>query len=739
VIYQTSNCRNVLTPAAVAAALMLGTATGSFAQLATSPSPLPSTPTTAAPVVMVPEVVVSAPANPPAAQAPNRAPKAPAAAQQDSTPRAAKVVKQVEEPEPAPKPRKAQQSTAARKAAPEAAPQVKIEPVLVEPSAVSVAPTGTTTPVDQVGSSVTVITSQEIEAQQRRSANDVLKSVPGVNVVQGGGPGALTSVFIRGTNSNHSKALIDGIDVSDPSGVNRSFNFGHLTTFDIDRVEVLRGPQSGLYGADAIGGVVVAYTKKGDGPLKVDALAEAGSFGTFNQAVSARGSVERFNYAFNVGHFRADNVPVTPTEILLTGTKALNSAYDNMTYSTKLGVDVTRDVTLNFVARYSQTAFGFQGDSFSFADFTNRPDATKSTQDTQQFYTRGEAVWSLYGGRVKTYVGINYTDLTTEDFSPSNGASVAQGQRTKYDWRSVVEVTRGLVVTAGADHQTEKLQVTDLAAEESNTGVYVQAQVDPVRNLFLVGNVRHDENETFGGATTWRFAPAYLIEPTGTKLKGSVGTAFKAPSLSQKFQDFPAFGFFANPNLKPEESLGYDIGFEQALFGNRAQFGATYFRNDVTNLINGTFDQVTFLSSVANIGKATTTGVETFASADVTDDVRVRGDYTYLEAFDEITGKELLRRPRRKATLSVGWKPSTPLLLTGSVTYVGGALDVDRTSFATVALPSYTLVNIAADYKLNSNMSVFGRIDNLFDKHYQNPNGFEGTGIGAYAGLKFNN
>lgn len=686
-------------------------ASTAHAQLATSPSP-----------VQVPEVTVTAPSQ--GAGKPDRQAKAPSAAQQSSTPRA--------------EPRRA---SAVAAAPPATAASGDGEPAsgAADPATLTVSPTANTQSVDTVASSVTVVTGQEIEAQQRRSANDVLKSVPGVNVVQGGGPGALTSVFIRGTNSNHSKAIIDGIDVSDPSGVNRSFNFGHLTTFDLDRVEVLRGPQSGLYGADALGGVVVAYTKKGDGPLKVEALAEAGSFGTFNQAVGARGSVERFNYAFNVSHSRADSVPVTPGDILLPGTRALKSNYDNMTYSTKLGVDVTRDVTLNFVARYIDTAFGFQGDSFNFGDNTNRPDPTRSTQATQQFYTRGEAIWSLFGGRVKNIVGINYSDLTTKDFSPSNGSSYADGQRVKCDWRSVVEVARGVTVTAGADYQTEKLQVPGLEAQESNAGAYLQAQLEPVRNLFLVGNVRYDDNETFGGASTWRFAPAYLFEATGTKLKGSIGTAFKAPSLSQKFQDFPAFFFFANPNLKPEESTGYDFGFEQAVFAGRAQFGATYFHNDITNLIVGTFDPATFISSVDNVGKAATKGVEVFASADVTDALRVRMDYTYMEAFDETTGDELKRRPRHKATVSAGWKPTQPLLLTASVTYFGTSLDFDRPTFSPVKVADYTLVNVAADYAINGNVSLFGRIDNLFDKKYQSPAGFEGTGIGAFAGVKLRN
>ena len=670
------------------------------AQLATSPAP-----------VQIPEVTVTAPSDGAGKAAPAPRPvKAPAAAQQSSTPRVQN------KPEPI---------AEAPNVKPKSAP---VEQVAVDPATVSVSPTGTTQSVEQIGSSVTVVTSQEIEAQQRRTANDVLRSVPGVNVVQSGGPGALTSLFVRGTNSNHTKVLIDGIDVSDPSSANRTFNFGHLTAFDLDRIEVLRGPQSGLYGADALGGVVVVYTKKGDGPLKVDALVEGGSFGTFNQALSARGSVDKFNYAFNVSHFQADKVAVTPVEILAPGVRQLKNSYDNWTYSTKLGVDVTRDVTLNLAVRYTDANYAFQSSQF---------DKTRSEQASDQFYTRGEAVWRLFDGRVTNYFGINYTDVTTDNTTPF-GKSFADGQRVKYDWRSVVDVARGVAVTAGADYQKEKLQTDVFAADEANSGVYAQLQVEPVRNLFLVGNVRFDDNETFGSATTWRFAPAYVIEATSTKIKGSVGTAFKAPSLSQRYQDFAPF-FFGNPNLRPEESTGYDIGFEQGVFNNRAQFGVTYFRNDITDLINGSFDTVRGVFSLDNVDKAKTSGYELFASADLTDTVRVRGDYTYTESIDVNTGADLKNRSRHKATVSAGWKPITPLLLTGSITYIGPAQNFDRVTFNDVTNPGFTLVNIAADYTLNDHMSLFGRIDNVFDKHYQNPNGYEGTGIGAYAGIKFRN
>jgi vitamin B12 transporter len=691
------------------AAAIVSQPLAAMAQLSTSPAP-----------VQVPEVAVTAPAESGAIRRPTRPVKAPTAAEQSSTPRSAAKASSAEAGQPAP-------------GAAEAA-----SPDTIDPASLAVAPTGTSEPVETIGSSVTVITAAEIDAQQRRTGNEILKSVPGVNVVQTGGAGGLTSVFIRGTNSNHTKVLIDGIDVSDPSSANRSYNFGLLTAFDLDRVEVLRGPQSGLYGSDALGGVVVIYSKKGEGPLKVEALTEGGSFGTFNQAVAARGSSGGFNYAFNLSHYRVGDVPVTPKESLLPGVPRLNSSYENTTASTKLGFDLSPEVTLNFAGRFTNSGYGFQSDSPD-ANFNFYADGTKSTQKTDQFYTRSEAVWRALGGRVTSYFGINTTDISTTNFSPSSGNTFSDGQRVKVDWRSVVQVSRGVVVTAGADSQKEELQNDTVAVSEASRGGYVQAQLEPLPNLFLVGNLRRDDNDVFGGATTWRFAPAYLLEATGTKFKGSVGTAFKAPALSQRYQDDPANFFVANPNLVPEESTGYDIGFEQALFGNRAQFGATYFYNDITNLIKFKFDPDLGAFTLVNIGRGKTSGMEVFASADVSDALRLRGDYTYTEAFNADTGAELVRTPRHKATISAGWKPSAPLLLSASATYVGPSRDFDRVSSADVILAGFTVVNLAADYKLNETVNLFGRIDNVFDRRYQNPAGFEATGIGAYVGVKLHN
>ena len=600
---------------------------------------------------------------------------------------------------------------------------------------VVVSPTSVPTPSENVAGSVTVITAQDLEAEQRRTAPDALSTVPGINVVQTGGAGGLTSIFMRGTNSNHVKVLIDGMEVSDPSNPNRSFDFGHLLTGDIAQIEVLRGPQSGLYGADALGGVIVITTKKGEGPPKVTGMMEAGSFGTFNQTASASGSEGKFNYSLNLGHFRSTDTPVTPLELLPPGRARNNDFYDNLTYATKFGWDVSRNLEFNVVARYTDAMLKFTGDDFSV--FPAAPDATQSKQVVHQFYTRGETVLTLLDGRFKNYFAVGYINDWNWNQTPSIPLpTVNQGDRIKYDWRGVATVAPGLTVIMGLEQQTERIDVPTTSAEESNRAGYLELQAEVAKRFFLAANVRLDDNENFGEAATWRVAPAYIVPGTETKLKGSIGTAFKAPSLSQRFVDFPAFGFFANRNLQPEEALGYDIGFEQPLFNNRLRFGTTYFHYDIDNLI--TFND-TFTTNI-NIGRAKTYGTETFASLAVTEWLRLRADYTHTTAIDADTGLELVRRPKDKTSLTATWNVTDPWRLSATVLHVSSWVDTDRFgSIPRLTAPGYTVVNLATDYKVTDKATLFGRIDNLFDEHYQDPTGFLRPGIGAYVGVKLTN
>jgi vitamin B12 transporter len=292
----------------------------------------------------------------------------------------------------------------------------------------------------------------------------------------------------------------------------------------------------------------------------------------------------------------------------------------------------------------------------------------------------------------------------------------------------------GQVLTFGAEHQLDEIDDSaPVVAQMANDAVFLQLQSSFGERFFNTTSVRYDNNDRFGGKATFRVAPAFLIPETGTKLKGSIGTGFKAPTLDDMFDSYPEFGFFANPYLKPETSVGYDIGFEQSLFGDRAAFGATYFHNNIANLISinetGT--------SLANIGQATTQGVETFVSYRPVKAVTLRADYTYTNAVDDILHQELLRRPRDKASLNATWQVTEAASVSATVLYVGPWVDINRSgSVSGLIAKGYTLVNLAGSYDLGHGLTAFARINNLLDQHYQDPTGFLHPGLGVFAGLR---
>jgi vitamin B12 transporter len=605
-----------------------------------------------------------------------------------------------------------------------------------------VSPTGIAASSGQTPSSVTVITAQDIATQQYRTVPEALSTVPGLNVVPTGGPGGQTSVFMRGTNSNHTKILIDGIDVGDPSTPNAAFDFGHLVTGDIEQIEVLRGPQSGLYGSDAIGGVVSIITRKGDGPPRVTGSIETGSYGTMNQNVGLSGSQDNFNYAVDVGHLHVNDLPVTPLQLLPPGQRAIGNNYDNMTYSTKVGADINEFWSVNAVARYTEATLHFTGDNFNV--FPSVPNAEQSTHEVRQLFTREEAVLSLLDGRIKNYFGVNYTNEFSSDIAPGDPAATdTTGTRLKYDWHAVTQLAAGQNLVVGAEQQTETIDTTGFSAQNGNQAGFIELQNQWADRLFLVTNFRDDFNDRFGEHATYRIAPAVILPFSETKLKASYGTGFKAPSLSQLFQNFPDFNFFGNPDLKPEQSTGYDVGFEQPLFNDHIRFGSTYFHNNITDLIDsGTGTDVfgnVFFTNV-NIDKAITEGTENFAQFNITKRFNIRADYTFTRAVDESTGIQLLRRPKEKWSTTATWKPVDPLTLSATVLHVSSWLDVSRDGSQTnLYAPGYTIVNLRSDYAINDQIKVFSRIDNLFNLHYQNPTGFLAPGLGVFGGVRFAN
>jgi vitamin B12 transporter len=597
-----------------------------------------------------------------------------------------------------------------------------------EMQAVVVTATRIPTPELQIASSVTVVTAEEISERQIRTVPDLLKEIPGLNVVQSGGPGGQTSVFIRGTNSNHTKVLIDGIDVSDPSSPVGSFDFGQLLTQDIQKVEILRGPQSGLYGSDAIGGVINVITKSGSGPAQLAVNLEGGSFDSLNQMGHLSGSLDRFHYAATIDHFHSGATAVTPLDYLPPGQQRIDDAYDNLTASTKLGLDVTEHFDMGLVARYTDSHLHFTGDNFD--NFPSTPDTSQSESTTLQYYTRGTAHLVSFEGALEQTIGAAYDNIKSHDFSPDGPPTDNFGARVKYDWQGIAAVTGGERLVLGAEHQRDSITVPISASTVINSS-YGELQSSFSERFYDTLAVRYDDNDRFGSKVTYRFAPAFLITESGTKLKGSVGTGFKAPTLSEMFQNFPDSGFFANPNLRPESSLGWDLGFEQSLLGDAPIFGATYFHNEIKNLIDP--NATTYL----NIGRAMTEGVESFVTYRPLPSLTLRLDYTYTHAVDQATQLELLRRPKNKESLNTNWQVTDRLSFNAVLLSASSWVDTNRDgSIPRLDAPGYTTVDLAAIYDLSTHWALTGRITNLLNRHYQNPDAFDQPTLGAFAGIK---
>jgi vitamin B12 transporter len=591
------------------------------------------------------------------------------------------------------------------------------------------------TPESEVASSVTVINAEQIAAMQATTLPDVLKFVPGLNLVQSGGQGGQTSIFMRGTNSNHVKVIVDGIDVTDPSTPTATFNFGQFTVQDIERIEILRGPQSGLYGSDAIGGVINIITRNGSGPPRLTAAIEGGSFQTFNQAAGVSGSQDSLSYSATVEHVHAGSTPVTPLDLLPAGEGRRNDYDDNLTASTKLGYAISSNMDVGVVGRYTDSHLHFTSDAFDPVTFASFPDANQSESDTTGLYGRVFGHLALMDGRLDQTLGVAYTHERSFSKSPDFDDELDIGKRLKVDYQGSAKLldseADSQTLVFGAEHARDQVSEPIDAGLSIDSG-YLELQSQFARQLFTAINVRYDGNSQFGHDWTYRFAPTYVIAPTGTQIRASIGTGFKAPTLAELYENFPPF-FFGNPDLKPEKSVGWDAGVEQSLLQDAVHVGATWFHIRLHDLI----DTDVTGSTYANVDRATTRGVESFISYKPWSALSLRLDYTFTEATDDVLRQELLRRPKHKATFNADWQASNALSVDLNLMYLGSWIDASRDfSVPRLAAPGYFTANVAGNYKLTQNFEIYVRVGNLLDRHYENPVGFQQPYFGAFGGIK---
>lgn len=620
--------------------------------------------------------------------------------------------------------------------------EVDAEPVVVTATRVP-------TSIEQVGSSVTVISTDEIAQKQWHTVADALAAVPGIHVAPSGGPGAQTSVFARGTNSNHTLILIDGIRASDPSTPTGAYDFAHLLLDDVERIEIVRGPQSTLYGSDAIGGVINIITRHGRNGTHAFGRVDGGSFHTLSEAAGLNGAGRAFHYALNVSHLGTDGQDVTPLR-LRTGAPAENDGYKNTTVGLNAGIAPTANTELNVITRYNR--------ALSHLDVGNGEDPdsySTARQGTARLEARGAFLDNLW----HPLLAISHTEHQRLNFNERQVPTGDEDHTRFNGTRDMVEFQNDLhfgtvnVLTLGAESRKETMKASGTSVYGSTFGDFIITQNTDTgersKAAYLLdqiklgdhwrGNagIRWDDHESFDPVVTYRIAPLFLIPETGTRLKASYGTGFKAPSLYERFGNAPTnYGtaYTGNPALKPEESSGWEAGVEQAALGGRIEGGASYFSNRIENLIE-TIYLPSFDSTSVNISQAKTWGNEVYLSARATSKLNLRLDYTYTRTQDA-NGLELLRRPRHAVRMDAEYRMSSTHRFSLETLYTGAQQDVDRVSGARIINGSYTLVNLAATTDLGRHWSVFWRLQNLLNHSYEPVSGFQGPGRGLFVGVR---
>jgi vitamin B12 transporter len=566
-------------------------------------------------------------------------------------------------------------------------------------------------------SSATVITGDEIARSQQTFVADILRGEPGVSVASTGEPGSQTGVFLRGANSDGTLVLVDGIPVN--NAFNNSFDFSTLPVNNIDRIEILRGPQSTLYGSEALGGVVNIVTKDGGGPPTGSAQVEYGSFNSL---------LTRGNFSAGEGKFYFSG----DASFRSTDNDRTNSAYQGINFSSRLGYKFSDRFKASLLTTYLKSQDGSPNDIY-----TDDPNDSLKNENFLVGLTLEADPFDWWNSKV-TLSHSHERGIFDEPtpnppyfFGAYSSATIAE--RNRVDFQNIFTLNEQNKILVGGTVEADSASYQDtysaLARTVDTRSAYAQYDFMPCERVTFTGGGRVDDSSSFGTHGTYQFGARFTAPRTETIFRANVGTGFLAPSIDDLY--YPGY---SNPNLKPEESFGWDIGFEQPLLDGKFHFGSTFFHNDYDNLIQ--YSGVTFAPE--NIGRARTYGLENFVSWTPLTNFTARAAYTWLVTEDLGTGAELVRRPQNSGSLDLDWKICPRLEATGHALFTGSRTDNNYDNFSAppvVSMDGYTKVDLGLNCRVTKNFSVYGRVENLLDEHYQEVYGFPALGRFFAAGV----
>ncbi|MGY6550300.1 MAG: TonB-dependent receptor plug domain-containing protein [Erythrobacter sp.] len=596
----------------------------------------------------------------------------------------------------------------------------------------------TETSLDRVGQTVSVIDLAEIERRQTQNVADILRTIPGVTIVRNGSIGGTTSVFIRGAESDQTVALIDGVKLNDPSSPGGGFNFGNLMVGNIERIEVLRGSQSVLWGSQAIAGVVNMTTRQPTEQLEINARGEYGFRDTVNLVANASGKTGPLSASVGAGWFRTDGI----SNFAESRGATERDPYENVGANANFNLALSDAISLDARGWFSRGRFNIDG--FTGGQFGDLDEETLTRELVS--YTGLNA--ALFGGRFRNRLGFALTDTNRRNTSFEGAQPLetfrAKGRNERLEYQGIVDIARASELTFGLEQEISSFESSSFGAPATTDrariySAYAQMVATLAAGFTVTGGLRHDDHDRFGGATTLGASAVYNLAATGTTLRASYAEGFKVPSLFQLLSDF------GNTQLDPERSEGWDAGITQDLVDGRIQLSAVYFERDSRDLILfvgcpqqtgicenrpfGTFD---------NIGLARARGAEFAVTMRPNDALQVQFTHGIVDTRNRTAGSanfnnRLPRRPENSSSLLVDYRWPFGLETGFTITNVSATFDNPAN---TVRLPGYTLADIRLLMPIGNNLELIARIENLFDEVYETAFRFGQMPRAGYIGLR---
>jgi vitamin B12 transporter len=586
----------------------------------------------------------------------------------------------------------------------------------VDAGDIVVTASGVAQPADQVGQAITVITRDEITRRQTVAVADLLATTPGVTVTRNGGIGSFTGVRLRGAEAEQTLTIIDGVRVNDPSSPGGGFDFGNLLAGSIDRIEILRGPNSVPWGSQAIGGVVNIVTQRPTEGLQARGSVEYGRYDSLYANAGISGAKGGLSGALTGGYLKSDGISTAAV-----GTE--RDGFRQFGATGRLGYEFTDGIGIDLRGYYADSRTdldGFPAPTYAFAD-------TPEYSTAQELY--GYAGAHANFGAFRNTLAFTIADIDRDNYDPTFGSApsfIGRGRSERYSYQGDWQAASALRLVAGAERENTRFNDGTTFARTGITSFYGEAIVTPIAPLTITGGIRNDDHDAFGNHMTLG-ANAALALASGTTLRASYGEGFKAPTLYQLYGDY------GTRTLRPETAVNYDAGIEQALLGGRARASATYFHRDTKNQID--FDLGTF--TYANIARTRAEGVELALALRPVDALTFSANYSYIDSQNRVVGanfgKDLARRPHQTVSANIDYAFPFGLSVGSTVTHVGDSYD---NAANTVRLDGYVLASVRAEMAVGPRLSIYGRVENLFDEKYQVVRGYGTYGRAAYGGVR---